>query len=275
MTLDALLESPLPRSYTNLVGRWLLVAGQTAWRLTAFSLITLGVMVTRRRTARAVIRPLIAHHITLAGIRLLPIATFFAVAMGWVIVGQTAALASQVGAQDYVGTVMVLAVVRELGPLTAALLVLMRVGVPAVIELGTARATGEVEALEALGIDPVHFLVVPRVVGMTVALFALTGYLVMGALVAGFVFALLQDMSLAPGEYARQVVAALMLPDFLLLGLKSISFGLVISLASCFQGLARPIELREVASVTSTAVVASLLGCILLDALFIVVYLLL
>lgn len=275
LTLDALLESPLPRSYTNLVGRGLLGAGETAWRLLAFALITLGVMVTRRGVAPALMRPLIGHHITQAGIRLLPITTLLAVALGWIIVGQTVALATQVGAEGYVGTVMVLAVVRELGPLATALLVLMRVGVPAVIQLGTARATGEVEGLEALGIDPVHFLVVPRVVGMTVALFALTAYLVVGAMVAGYLVALIQDIPLAPGEYSRQVVTALTWPDFFVLGLKSTSFGLVISLASCFQGLARPLELREVSNVTSTAVVASLLGCLALDALFIVVYLVL
>ena len=274
LTLDALLESPLPRSYTKVVGRWLLAAGETAWRLTAFALITFGVMVTRRRTAPALMRPLIGHHIALAGIRLLPITTLFALALGWVLVGQIMALPTQVGARDYLGTVMVLAVVRELGPLATALLVLMRVGVPTVIQLGTARATGEVEGLEALGIDPVHFLVVPRVVGMTVALFALTAYLVVGTMLAGYLFALVQEAALAPGEYSQQIAAALTGPDFVVLGLKSVSFGLVISLASCFQGLARPLELREVAAVTSTAVVASLLGCIALDALFIVVYLL-
>lgn len=275
LTLDAVLESPLPRSYTNAVGRWLLAAADTAWRLLAFALITLGVMVTRRRTARALMRPLIAHHIAVAGIHLLPIVTLAAVALGWVIVGQTVALLSRVGAHDYVGTVMVLAVVREIGPLATALLVLMRVGVPTVIQLGTARATGEVEGLEALGIDPVHFLVVPRVFGMMIGLFALTAYLLVGALLSGYVVALVQEIPLAPGEYLRQVVEALTWADFVIVTLKSLSFGLVIALASCFQGLARPLELREVSTITSTAVVASLLGCLVLDGVFILFYLVL
>ncbi len=273
LTFDAVLESSLPRSYTHLVGRWLLGASATARQLLAFSLITLGVLVTKARTAPAVMRPLICHHTALAGIRLLPMTSVIAVALGWAIVGQTVALMTRVGVQHLIGTAMVMAVVRELGPLATALLVLMRVGVPTVIQLGMARAAGEVEALEALGIDPVHFLVVPRVIGLTVAVVALTAYLILGALLAGYLFAFLQDVPLAPGEYFRQLALALTWEDFVLLGLKSASLGTVIALASCFQGLARPLELRDVARVTSTAVVASLLACVAIDAIFIVVYL--
>ena len=275
LRLDSLLTSPLPPSYTRLAGGWLLAAWDQARRLTAFSLITLAALVRRYPGTSAVMRPLICHHIAVAGIRLLPITSVIALAMGWAIIGQTVALLTRVGVQHLVGTAMVMGVIRELGPLATALLVLMRVGVPTVVELGTARATGEVEAIEALGMDPVLLLVVPRVLGMMVAVFALTAYLIVGALCAGYVFAFLQDVPLQPGEYFRQVALALTWQDFLLLGLKSASFGVVIALASCFQGLSRPLELRDVAGVTGTAVAASVLACVALDALFILFYLLL
>ena len=275
LRLGGLLRSPRPSSYTRLAGGWLLAAWDQARRLTAFSLITLAVLVRRYAGASAVMRPLISHHIAAAGIRLLPITSVIAAAMGWAIIGQTVALLTRVGVQDLIGTVMVLGVIRELGPLATALLVLMRVGVPTVVELGTARATGEVEGFEALGMDPVLLLVVPRVLGMMVAVFALTSYLIVGALCAGYLFAFLQDVPLQPGEYFRQVALALTWQDFLLLGLKSAGFGLAIALASCFQGLSRPLELRDVAGVTGSAVVASLLACVALDAVFILLYLLL
>ena len=131
--------------------------------LGAFALITLGVMITRFRAARAVIRPLVFAEISRAGLRLLPLFLFMAVALGLVVIGQTVSWLTRVGAINFLGTVMVVVVVRELGPLVTALLVVARVGTANVIELGTARATGEVEALEALGIDSVHYLVVPRV----------------------------------------------------------------------------------------------------------------
>lgn len=275
LTLEALLASPLPRSYIHFAGRWLLTAAHTARQLAAFALITLGVMVTRRAQAPAVMRPLLAHHIAAAGLHLLPMTALLAAALGWVVVGQTVALLSRVGAPEYVGTVMVLAVVRELGPLATALTVLLKVGVPTVIQLGTARANGEVEALEALGIDPVHFLVAPRVVGMMVAAVALSAYLILGALAAGYLVAFLQDVPLTPGDYARQIAGALTGMDFVLLGLKASGFGAIIALACCFEGLARPLTLRDVARASTAAVVAAVLGCLALDAAFIVVYLLL
>ena len=94
---------------------------------------------------------------------------------------------------------------------------LARIGTANVVELGTARAMGEVEALEALGIDPVHYLVVPRVIGMALGVFSLTVYLILGALVSGYLWAFVQDVPLRPGDYFRQLAGALSGLDFALL----------------------------------------------------------
>ena len=147
-------------------------------------------------------------------------------------------------------------------------------GAANVIELGTARALGEVEALEALGVDPVHYLVVPRVIGLALAVFSLTIYLILVALLSGYVFAFVQDVPLTPGDYFRQLASALTWQDFALLALKTTFFGAIIAVATCYQGLAQPLELEEVSGVTTRAVVHSIVACVLLDALFIVVYLL-
>jgi phospholipid/cholesterol/gamma-HCH transport system permease protein len=163
--------------------------------------------------------------------------------------------------------------VRELGPLVTALLVLARVGTVIVIELGTNRATGEVEALEALGIDPIHFMVMPRVLGLAAAIFSLTVYMIIVALCSGYLFAFIQDVPLRPGEYVNQLATALRWQDFALLALKTITFGTAIAVVTCYQGLARPVQINQVAEVTSTAVVQSVIACMLFDALFIVVYL--
>src|SRR5260221_12063996 len=122
-------------------------------------------------------------------------------ALARLVIGQTVSWLTRVGAINYLGTIMVLVVVRELGPLLSAFLVLARVGTSNVIELGTARAMGEVEALEALGVDPVHYLVMPRVVGMAIGVFALTVYLILGALISGYLWAFLQDLPLLPADY--------------------------------------------------------------------------
>jgi phospholipid/cholesterol/gamma-HCH transport system permease protein len=268
-----LLRMPLPKPLLNYIGRELLRFVLTMQGLGAFALITTGVLLTRLGRARHVVWPRVAHETARAGSRLTAMFLFMSVALGLVVIGQTVSWLTRVGAINYLGTVMVVVVVRELGPLLTALLVLARVGTAHVVELGTARATGEVEALEALGIDPVHYLVVPRVIGMALGVFSLTIYLILGALLSGYLWAFLQDVPLRPSEYFQQLASALSGLDFALLGLKTLSFGAIIAVVTCYHGLAQPLRLEEVSSATVRAVAQSVIGCVLVDALFIVIYL--
>jgi len=208
-----------------------------------------------------------------SGRDLIPIFLFMSAALGFAIIGQAVTLLSQVGATAFLGTIMVGVVVRELGPLFTAMLVLSRSGTANVIELGTARAQGEVEALEALGIDPIHYLVVPRVIGMALGVFALTVYFVMGALLSGYLWAFLQNVPLRPVDYFRQLTAALNSLDFAVLALKSAAFGISIAVITCYHGLARPLQLEEVSSATIGAVAQSIIACVIIDGIFIFVYL--
>jgi phospholipid/cholesterol/gamma-HCH transport system permease protein len=266
-------QMPLPPSLTHFLGRKLFRFLLTARGLGAFALITLGVILTKFRAARQVVWPAAVQEVARAGWRLLPMFLFISAALGLLVIGQSVSWLTRVGAINYLGTIMVIVVVRELGPLLTALLVLARIGTANVVELGTARALGEVEALEALGIDPVHYLVAPRVVGMAVGIFALTVYLILGALGSGYLWAFLQDVPLRPGEYFRQLAGALTGLDFILLALKTGAFGFIIAVVTCYHGLAQPLRLEEVSSATVRAGAQSLIACIAMDALFIVIYL--
>ncbi|MCX6902275.1 MAG: ABC transporter permease [Verrucomicrobia bacterium] len=268
-----MLHGPLPQSFLDYFGHRLLRLILTVQGLGAFMLITLGVMFSRLGRAGGILRPLVLAQTARAGLQLLPMVTFLAAALGLVVIGQTVSLLSRVGATQYLGPVMVTAVVRELGPLLVALLVLSRVGAATVIELGTARALGEVEALEALGIDPIYYLVVPRVIGMALGVFSLTVYLLLGALFSGYLWAFLQDVPLQPGDYIRQLAGALDGLDFVLIGLKTSFFGTVIAVVTCYHGLAQPLRLEEVSTATTQAFTQCLILCVLLDALFILIYL--
>ncbi len=268
-----LLRLPLPQSFSHFLGRKLFRFLLTVQGLGAFSLITLGVIITKFRAARRLIWPLVFHETSRAGLRLLPMFLFLAAALGLLVIGQAVSWLTRVGAIKYLGTIMVIVVVRELGPLLAGLLVLARIGTANVVELGTARATGEVEALEALGIDPVHYLVAPRVLGMMIGVFSLTVYLILGALVSGYIWAFLQDVPLRVSDYFRQLAASLSGLDFALLALKTWAFGFIIAIVTCYHGLAQPLHLEEVSSATVRAVAQSVIACVLLDALFIIIYL--
>jgi phospholipid/cholesterol/gamma-HCH transport system permease protein len=267
-------SAPPSKSFAGYFGRKLFRFLLTIQGQGAFALITLGVLLTKWRRSSRVIYPLTVHEVSRAGVRLLPMFLFLAAALGLVVIGQTVSWLTRVGAIHYLGTIMVIVVVRELGPLIAALLVLARIGTANVVELGTARALGEVEALEALGIDPVHYLVAPRVVGMAVGVFSLTVYLILGTLVSGYVWAFVQNVPLRPGDYFSQLARALAWLDFALLAFKTALFGFIIAIVTCYHGLAQPLRLDEVSHATVRAVAQSVIACVLLDGLFMIIYLL-
>jgi phospholipid/cholesterol/gamma-HCH transport system permease protein len=244
----------------------------TARGLMAFALITLGVILTKFGVARDVTFPAIYREQVRSGKQMLPMFFFISAVLGLVVIGQTISLLQKVGATVYLGPIMVTVVVRELGPLLTAMLVLARSGTRNVIELGTARALGEVEALEALRIDPIHYLVMPRVIGMAMVVFSLTIYFIIGTLVSGYLFAFVTNLPLRPDEYLHQVTDALKGLDFVILAIKSSLFGAVIAVITCYHGLALPMRLEEVSQATIRAVAQSVVACVLLDALFIVVY---
>ena len=264
---------PLPPSVTHSLGRKLFRLLLTIQGLGAFALITFGVILTKFRTARNVTWPVLLREISRAGLQLLPMFLFISAALGLLVIGQSVSWLTRVGAINYLGIIMVIVVVRELGPLSAALIVLARIGTANVVELGTARALGEVEALEALGVDPVHYLVMPRVLGMAIGIFALTVYLIIGALGSGYLWAFLQNVPLRPAEYFRQLTGALSWLDFALLAIKSCAFGFLIAVVTCYHGLAQPLRLEEVSFATVRAGAQSVIGCIVVDALFIIIYL--
>jgi phospholipid/cholesterol/gamma-HCH transport system permease protein len=262
------------RFYGDFIGRRVFAFLVALHGVGAFALITLGVLLRKFGVASAVVRPLIAREIYRAGVKLLPMFLFASLALGFLVIGQTVSVLSRVGAaSNLLGDIMVIVVVRELGPLLTAFLVLARVGTAHVVELGTARAMGEVESLEALGIDPVHYFVVPRVVGMAVGVSALTVYLILGTLGSGYLWAFVQDVPLQPGDYFNQLAGALSYLDFILLALKTSAFGFIIAIVTCFHGLAQPLQLDQISRATVRAVAQSVIACVLLDALFIVAYL--
>ena len=266
-------RAPLPHGYSDFLGRKLFLLLLTIQGLGAFALITLGVILRKYRVAPNLVHPMVRQEISRAGVKLLPMFLFIALALGFLVVGQMVSVAARFGATDYLGTVMVTVIVRELGPLLAAGLMLARIGTANVIELATARALGEVEALEALGIDPVHYLIVPRVMGMTLGVFSVTVYLILAALGSGYLFAFLQNVPVTPSDYIHEIAGALNWLDFALLALKACAFGFFIAVVTCYHGLAQPLRLEEISRVTVRAVTEGVVVCVAIDALFILLYL--
>ena len=243
--------------------------------MVAFTLITMATGFQKWTVAPRVIHPLIREQIHRTGVRLLPLVCILGFGLGFIVLGQVLVLLVQNGQVKLYATIMAPLVIRELAPLAAALIVLMRVGTAMVADLGTARATGQIEALEALGIDPIHLLVVPRVIGMTVSVLALTLYLVMISLLGGYLMGFVRGSSLGLDEYFGSVVGALSWMDFPLLGMKTLLLGSANALIICYRGLAEPLRLEQIGDVTARTVAQCLVASLVIDAVFLSSYLVL
>jgi phospholipid/cholesterol/gamma-HCH transport system permease protein len=180
--------------------------------------------------------PAIVYQVETLGARSLSIATLTAAFAGLVIAIQFAFFLARFGVQHTVGKVVVLTLFRELAPVLTALTVGARIGSGIAAELGSMAVTEQVDAVRALGADPIKKLVVPRVYAcllvmpMLTILADVTGF-VAGALVTKFEY----DISL--GQFFTSALETVDERDFLSGVGKSVVFGLIIAVVGCYKGL--------------------------------------
>jgi len=192
-----------------------------------------------------------------AGNASLPLVALIAALVGLILALQSAYQLRRLGALDLVADLVAVSVTRELGPLMTAILVAGRVGSAIAAELGTMKVSEEIDALTVIGIDPVSFLVVPRLAGLLIAVPCLTLFADAVAILSGCavgVFVLEQGAT----AYLMDSVAILELQDLWGGVLKAIAFGGIIGLVGCQQGLDTDGGAEEVGRSTTAAVVRSI-----------------
>jgi phospholipid/cholesterol/gamma-HCH transport system permease protein len=239
------------------------------WR---FANAALAAAVTVPRSLRAEAHTRTMEQLWRCGVRQLPLVALLGLALGLLVVGQAVALLGQVGAQHYIGTVIVTVVMRELGPLLTAFLLAARVGTATVVELGALRVTGRVNPAEKVGVGAMRELVVPRLKALAAATVCLTVYLIVIALASGYLVAFLQGVPLRPGAYCGKLADALHGLDFALVVLKAALFGAVVAIVSCYHGIERLSRIEQFSQATTRAVVETLACCLVLDAIFLAGY---
>lgn len=200
-----------------------------------------------------------------------PIVSLTAFFTGGLIAVQSVALVQRIGATGLLGWGGGYAILREIGPVLIALMFSGRVGSNNTAELGTMTVTEQVDGLRALAIDPIRYLVVPRILAMMIALFALTVLGDIIGLTGGALFAmLLHDVEFATLYYS--LIDDLGPIDFLHGIIKSAAFGLVIAVTSCYFGLSVRGGAVGVGRAVHAAVVAAAVSVLLID--FFLTYLL-
>jgi phospholipid/cholesterol/gamma-HCH transport system permease protein len=200
------------------------------------------------------------------GVGSIPVVVITGTFTGMVLAYQSAIAFGRFGAEELVGTVVSLSMVRELGPVLTGVMVAGRVGSAMAAELGTMRVTEQIDALVTLGVDPVRHLVVPRLLAATLLLPCLVVFANLLGLLGGAVVAV-QALGTNPHVYEARALQYLA-PGDLRVGLvKAAVFGATLSLVACHYGLRVSGGAREVGIAVTRAVVSSLVLILVFDYL--------
>lgn len=155
---------------------------------------------------------------------------------GAVIALQLGSLARQIGAQSFIGAASVLAIVREAAPIVTALLIAGAAGSAICADLGSRKIRDEIDAMEVLGISPIHRLVVPRVVACTLVAVALNGLVTVVGVAGGYFFNVILQGG-TPGAYLASFSALAQLPDIYASEIKAFIFGIIAAIVASYKGL--------------------------------------
>jgi phospholipid/cholesterol/gamma-HCH transport system permease protein len=209
----------------------------------------------------------ITSQIVRVGVRSISIVMLVSGSIGIILALQTSPTLDQYGQTDKVANLIGVAVFRELGPLVAAIVMVGFAGASIAAELGTMVVGEEVEALEAMGLNPVRYLVVPRLAATVTSLLALA---VISNLTAVFCGMLLGTTVLGiPYDlYVSNTISQLKMSDFLTGLLKAGVFGLLLGLIACYNGLRVTGGAAGVGRATTETVVQTEIIVILSDLFF-------
>jgi phospholipid/cholesterol/gamma-HCH transport system permease protein len=186
--------------------------------------------------------------------------------LGIVLAIQGAGQFAKLGATDLVANLVAFSILREIGPLITAVIVIGRSGSAITAELGTMKVAEEIEALNVMGIDPVRYLVVPRLLAMTIMMPVLT---VLGegiGLFAGWLISV-TSLHLDPIFYVANSIDAVTQRDLFTGLLKALMFGAVVGTVGCYYGIQVEGGAEGVGQATTKSVVTSLTSMLAMDAL--------
>jgi phospholipid/cholesterol/gamma-HCH transport system permease protein len=213
---------------------------------------------------RGPVREVFYRQIYFTGVQALGAVAFIALIAGSVITTQITSLIGA-GNPGVTAKILLWTLVRELGPLLSAIVIIARSSAATASELANMRLRGELDDLRRLGIEPLDYLIVPRIAGIALAVVAVTFYFQAIAVVSGLAFtALVHDFSFVRG--LESVVALLSVREVLISVLKALVFGLVIGATSCLYGLHGERSITDIPRSVTRAVLQNVLTLFLLDA---------
>ena len=210
-------------------------------------------------------------HLYRIGAQALPITALVGFLIGVVLAYLMSQVLRQFGAETYIVNILGLALIRELGPLLAAVLIAGRSGSAITAQIGVMRVTEELDALRVLGIPAGFRLVLPRAMALAIAMPLLSVWTTLASLIGGMLAADI-TLGITPSYFYEALPKAVPLPNLTLACAKAVVFGVSIALIGCLYGLRVKPNTESLGQGTTASVVASITAVILIDALFAVLF---
>jgi phospholipid/cholesterol/gamma-HCH transport system permease protein len=204
------------------------------------------------------------------GVNGLPVVTLIAFLMGVVLAYQSAIPMRQYGAELFVANLIGLSLLRELAPLMTTVVLAGRTGAAFAAEIGTMKVDEEIDALTTMALDPVRFLVVPRVIATVSVTPLLTIYAGTVGLIGGGLVMLTYNIPLV--TYFKQIVNVVSIGDFIGGLFKSAVFAFLVAAVGCLRGLETQGGPRAVGQAATSAVVSAIVLIVVFDGIFAVIF---
>ncbi len=215
------------------------------------------------RRGRSAINRIIVMQIYFTGNKALKIVGLVALSLGIVTVIQSYYILSNYGVLKQVGDILNIVIIRELGPIFTAFIILSRSATAIAAEIGTMMVNDEINALEMLGISSLKYVVFPRIAGMIIAGIFLTIYFNAISLIGGFlVGSVIGDFSF--DTYINYIINSITMPDIMISIVKSAVFSLFVSAIAIYHGFQAFVS-PQIPQVTTNAVVSSIFALFIID----------
>ena len=207
---------------------------------------------------------LIVKQIYRIGVQSIFVVALVALFTGAVLAVQGEYTLSKFGATAFTSSAVALSLIRELGPVLTALMVNGRAGSAMTAELGIMKITEQVDALRAMSVDPLRYLMVPRIVAGIISVPLLTAIFNVVGIAGGYLVGV-EHLDLSSGTFIAQMVSAVKDVDVISGFVKSLAFGLCIAWVSCYKGWTCEFGAVGVNKATTSAVVTSSVVILVLD----------
>ena len=257
--------SPMVAQPLGAIGRSFLEMVNEGFRMVGFLYIIFSVAWRYRKDGRKVVFQDVISQIYFTGVQSMPLVFIVALLLGGLLIIQSAEYITSVG-EEFFGTMVNVIIIRELGSLLTAIIVLLRSGAAVATEMGYMAVLKETKGIEMMGINPVHYLALPRVIGISISMICLFVCFSIISILGGMLLTWMitnLEMSNLIKELSQSIGAV----DLFVGMIKSLFFGIFVSLVSLYHGFNAAGALTSIPPRVSRAMVEGLILCISFSAL--------